>query len=318
MKKILLAVLLVFALTANAQRNYEIESQLKLKTVNAGVKSDSVLVRGADKVVKFVPQSSIGESGSKDLQSVLNTGKTASFDDGVNVLELLNGDAYNRFVTMRVADTIGKTTEVSLVPNQLSLSNTLFGKTTSLSITDGVFALSNNNNNGQTNVIIDEPNTGVYADIRFPAKPLTGSYILATKDDISALNINNILASGDTAVDKEINLNRSGTNPYKTRLGAGIVNVYNISSGTFSGLDGESGLVINTNGGIGYGNLRSDNCTASISNQLPNAWGTLAISVNDNPTDVNGNVQLSSITTTFTTNDGKTVTVTNGVITNIE
>lgn len=45
---------------------------------------------------------------------------------------------------------------------------------------------------------------------------------------------------------------------------------------------------------------------------------TLALSVNDNYADNNGNISLSSITTTFTTNDGKTVTVTNGVITNVQ
>jgi hypothetical protein len=60
MKKILSILLVAFALTANAQRNYEIENQLKLKTVNQGTASDSVLVRGADKIVKYVPRSEFG------------------------------------------------------------------------------------------------------------------------------------------------------------------------------------------------------------------------------------------------------------------
>lgn len=44
----------------------------------------------------------------------------------------------------------------------------------------------------------------------------------------------------------------------------------------------------------------------------------IPVSVNGNYASVDGNISLSSITTSFTTNDGKTVTVTNGVITNIQ
>ena len=45
---------------------------------------------------------------------------------------------------------------------------------------------------------------------------------------------------------------------------------------------------------------------------------TIPISLNGNYADVNGNIEVSPISTTFTTNDGKTVTVTNGIITSIQ
>jgi hypothetical protein len=44
----------------------------------------------------------------------------------------------------------------------------------------------------------------------------------------------------------------------------------------------------------------------------------LTLCVNGNCADDNGNISLSSITTTFTTNDDKIVTVTNGIITNVQ
>lgn len=80
MKKILLLLLVAFAMTANAQRNYEIENQLKLKTVNKGTASDSVLVRGADKLVKFIPRSEFGGGvgSSPTLQGVLGAGNIAT------------------------------------------------------------------------------------------------------------------------------------------------------------------------------------------------------------------------------------------------
>ncbi|WP_202704037.1 hypothetical protein, partial [Flavobacterium sp. UGB4466] len=45
---------------------------------------------------------------------------------------------------------------------------------------------------------------------------------------------------------------------------------------------------------------------------------TLPIKVNQTAADDAGNISLSSINTTFTTSDGKTITVTNGIITNIQ
>lgn len=60
MKKILILLLITLSLTTYAQKNYSIERPLYLGTVNAGSAADSVLVRGADKIVKFVPRSEFG------------------------------------------------------------------------------------------------------------------------------------------------------------------------------------------------------------------------------------------------------------------
>ncbi len=55
-----------------------IEKRLKLSSVDKGVKNDSILLWGSDKMVKFIPISELGGGGvSSDLQSVLNAGSYA-------------------------------------------------------------------------------------------------------------------------------------------------------------------------------------------------------------------------------------------------
>lgn len=75
MKKIFLFLLLVISFTVVAQKTYTIEKPLQLNTVNEGVKSDSVLVRGTDKIVKYVPRSEFG-GGSQTLQQAMDKGRT--------------------------------------------------------------------------------------------------------------------------------------------------------------------------------------------------------------------------------------------------
>ena len=76
MKKILLLLLLSVSYFSSAQSTYSIAKALQLQTVNESTsKSDSVLVRGADKIVKFVPRSEFGGGGgAQDLASVLANG----------------------------------------------------------------------------------------------------------------------------------------------------------------------------------------------------------------------------------------------------
>lgn len=114
---------------------------------------------------------------------------------------------------------------------------------------------------------------------------------------------------------------------FKTINGNSIVGNGDITINTFNGysivFDGDRAPYW-YNGQISLGNgneLAAWNATDSniYWPQTPRGQPeTLALSVNDNFADNNGNVSLSPITTTFTTNDGKTVTVTNGVITNIQ
>ncbi|UPZ17758.1 hypothetical protein [Flavobacterium humidisoli] len=58
---------------APKNQNQIINKSLKLETVNEGDNEDDVLVRGADKTVKFVPRSEFG-GDSQDLQTVLTNG----------------------------------------------------------------------------------------------------------------------------------------------------------------------------------------------------------------------------------------------------
>jgi hypothetical protein len=67
MKKIFLFLLLVVSFTVTAQKTYSIEKPLQLNTVNEGAKSDSVLVRGTDKIVKYVPRSEFGGGSVTNL-----------------------------------------------------------------------------------------------------------------------------------------------------------------------------------------------------------------------------------------------------------
>lgn len=114
---------------------------------------------------------------------------------------------------------------------------------------------------------------------------------------------------------------------FKSINGNSIVGNGDITINTFNGysiiFDGDNAPYwYNGQFSLGNGNeLSAWNATDSSINwpQTPNGQSeTLALSVNNKFADNNGNISLSSITTTFTTNDGKTVTVTNGVITNIQ
>lgn len=60
MRKVILLCVLAIGMMADAQNVQTIAKPLKLNIVAAGTAADSVLVRGADKIVKFVPRSSFG------------------------------------------------------------------------------------------------------------------------------------------------------------------------------------------------------------------------------------------------------------------
>ncbi len=76
MKNIILLLALSVTLFSTAQSTYSIQKPLRLETVTEGTKSDSVLVRGADKIVKFVPRSRFSSETSKipNLNDVLTAG----------------------------------------------------------------------------------------------------------------------------------------------------------------------------------------------------------------------------------------------------
>lgn len=96
--------------------------------------------------------------------------------------------------------------------------------------------------------------------------------------------------------------------------------MYGAPESKVSELSTAKGLILKTTSlGSAFLQLKADNLVSSdVILQSPKRSGILPISVNGNYADEDGNISLSTITTTFTTNDGKTVTVINGVITNIQ
>lgn len=71
MRKIILLCVLAIGMLADAQTVQTIAKPLKLNIVAQGTAADSVLVRGADKIVKFVPRSAFG-GGSTQVNSDWN------------------------------------------------------------------------------------------------------------------------------------------------------------------------------------------------------------------------------------------------------
>ncbi|BFM41746.1 hypothetical protein CFS9_03870 [Flavobacterium sp. CFS9] len=92
MKRILLFLLFALSFTAFAQvqipQEYTIQKPLRLATVNPGKKADSVLVRGSDNIVKFIPQSSL--KGSPNLDQVLGTGNSTDTIVKIRTIEIGN------------------------------------------------------------------------------------------------------------------------------------------------------------------------------------------------------------------------------------
>ncbi|TDW46584.1 hypothetical protein EV144_106256 [Flavobacterium sp. 270] len=129
MKKLILLFLVLISYTGFSQvtipTEYTIQNPLRLNTVNAGTKSDSILVRGADKIVKYVPQSSIGgDAGSSQKFGVEDTNATGNRNFNLagnnfnytNVKEFnLGGNSEITFVSEATSTFITNGSEFSLV-----------------------------------------------------------------------------------------------------------------------------------------------------------------------------------------------------------
>ena len=137
MKKILLLLLLTVTYFSSAQSTYSIAKPLQLQTVNESTsKSDSVLVRGIDKIVKFVPRSEFSGNG---VQSVTGT--------GVN-----NADPKNP-VIMSVTPTLQEVTDTgSTTTNKIILDDS--GKDRIGELDGAAIKFS----------VISEPNNNTYID----------------------------------------------------------------------------------------------------------------------------------------------------------
>ncbi|PWA10986.1 NHL repeat-containing protein [Flavobacterium laiguense] len=144
MKKILLSLLLFVAIATQGQ-THTIASQLKLGTVNQGTSNDSVLVRGVDKLVKFIPRSQFVSPAAPipTLQQVLlqggytienifmNGGHIVSYqvEDGINYSSQLGNKGFtlqndfNNGYTSYSREFIKAGTTSPEIYNKLLLSN---------------------------------------------------------------------------------------------------------------------------------------------------------------------------------------------------
>jgi hypothetical protein len=270
----------------------------------------------------------IPTGGSQDLQSILNNGAYAEFDGTSNLatsnLRLMepDGEGGREFAVNISGEASNATQFQSTADNIQMFKNTPTGTTT--------FRILN----PVANTIINLPDPTV-----------DGTYTLATLEDIPSISVNNIPADANGNVDLNLNniikegenlvtgnpqtgdqyikfksfdpatfsiFNSSGANMHNSSIGQSFISFNGLSifanNGTYVYYDID---------GIGY---NGNGVYKKFHFPIPlDSFGrTIPISANGNFADTNGNITLSSISTTFTTNDGKIVTVTNGIITNIE
>lgn len=320
MRKIILLCVLAIGMMADAQTVQTIAKPLKLSTVKAGTDNDDVLVRGADKLVKSVKRNkfvssvnnffpdeygnvelNIPDPEAPTLQQVLDRSPYASGRLIGVEFGTFGTPSYENFymgAPYGFYNTKGEYGKSSYRRVELSTNNGLYLKTTSLGNGFLKFKADNLENN---DVVLQSPK----------------------RSGILPISVNGNVADEDG----NITIQNGSTSEFKTINGNSIVGSGDIPINVFNGysivFDGDRAPYwYSGQFSLGNGNeLTAWDATDSAIKWPQAPYGspkTLALSVNDSYADNNGNISLSSITTTFTTNDGKTVTVTNGVITNIQ
>lgn len=166
MKKYLLFLLLAVSFAASAQSTYYISKPLQLNSVPlSDKKADSVLVYGAEKIVRLVPRSEFaGGSVSQNLQQTLSNG----------------GD----FVKNGTSNPSSLTT-ISMGSEGVSFYNGTGTDYATLSIGEGNLNIAKRGDSGITNFGFQPVTNFNTAKVLIPSKPgRTEPYILATLDDI--------------------------------------------------------------------------------------------------------------------------------------
>lgn len=131
--------------------------------------------------------SSAGGESPQDLQSILDSGSTAEFDDGAAGVNILSGSPYSRsfgFYFSNEAFTKGSSMYSDNVTFQLQNSNSDVDKSFTFLIENGDSKLSQRSASNTTNIIFGTPIANT--TISFPAKSI-GTYTLATLEDIYAV-----------------------------------------------------------------------------------------------------------------------------------
>ncbi len=172
MKKILLLIIFSTSYSLFSQikipQEYIISKPLRLETVNSGNKSDSLLVRGSDKILKYVPQSSLKQT--PNLDQVLGKGQLA-MDHTIYLLS--SGEYYSAY---------GPTEMV------------IFNKSEDSRLDFKDYEISKQNGKYEFHLNFNRtPATTTYNNFIFPQKP-DGSYTLATTDDLPQQKVKTYLA----------------------------------------------------------------------------------------------------------------------------
>lgn len=189
--------LINYKLTGNrVSGDYDLTTTSDFKTING----ESIIGTG-DIII---------EGGSQNLQQTLDNGSIAQYDSTTSIVALAAGDEPNNRQSLIQSGNGNQISALSIINENISL----YGEDR-VGNTQGIFRInqtrpeiqyvtSTNSNLKSTLVSFDTP--AVTSFLNYPAKKLSGTYTLATTDDISLQNIvdANITAtknSGNSSVD---------------------------------------------------------------------------------------------------------------------
>ena len=155
--------------------------------------------------------------GGGDLQSVLNAGNYAGVSEEFSYIQLLGGNIQDRNVEVSITNAdFSAGSDLSMSNNHAILSNSGNNTTGALSIDSGEVTLKQNVTNDSTKRIevgFEDPIGSAY--LNFPAKP-TGTYTLATLDDILNINLDSrVYATNAAAISGGLTTN----DVYRTSTG---------------------------------------------------------------------------------------------------
>lgn len=227
------ALLLTFCTTAQSQVQ-TLHSQIRLANVQPGASSDSVLVRGADKIIKFVPQSQIASGGgSSNLDSVLENGNMSMYsislvDDINNATEIAAIGKDNLSISRAVerpepSQLLARLGfDFNSTTPELTLSETTDNGETLFTLLAGNGTATLNGRTSQTNIILDfgtpdnVGNSGGDTIFYFPdLTPGSGGQVLATE-----AYVNNIVGSGGGALDLQAVTDNGSTTTSTVQVGS--------------------------------------------------------------------------------------------------
>lgn len=137
--------------------------------------------------------------GASDLQSVLNTGTYAEFDEGDSYVDLFTPDfSGNREITFRISNEADNA-EIGMNKNSSWISGAVGDMGALVNVNNGVLRIRRNQGLVITDIRIEQPTVTTY--INFPAKTVAGNYKVVLEPQSSFI-ISNLPAGqlGDIAV----------------------------------------------------------------------------------------------------------------------